>query len=194
MAAFSQIRPRFSPRLTIVQRIHRSIYTGAGATTKTSSRLCGYNQSRRPPRRSRRRRRRLRIRRSTRRSAADFNARRWIPVTKLGRLVKEGRIRSNAVHKSNCRRKLHFRPRIHRLICTGRSKRSSFTACLLKSTKLSTTSSRRFVPVSLNSTPSTRLSRQRDSRIYLSQTAGKLKDEVMTIKPVQKQSSAGQRT
>ena len=29
-----------------------------------------------------------------RRSAADFNARRWIPVTKLGRLVKEGRIRS----------------------------------------------------------------------------------------------------
>ena len=35
----------------------------------------------------------------------------------------------------------------------------------------------------------------RDShRLYVSQTAGKLKDEVMTIKPVQKQSSAGQRT
>ena len=32
------------------------------------------------------------------------------------------------------------------------------------------------------------------SPVYLSQTAGKLKDEVMTIKPVQKQSSAGQRT
>ena len=115
MAAFFQKRPRFSPRLTIVQRIHRSIYTGAGATTKTSSELCGYNQSRRPPRRSRRQRRRLRIRRSTRRSAADFNARRWIPVTKLGRLVKEGRIRSNAVHKSNCHRKVIFGPKFTNL-------------------------------------------------------------------------------
>ena len=50
--------------------------------------------------------------------------------------------------------------------------------------------------MSLNSTPSTRLVSRvtRLSPVYLSQTAGKLKDEVMTIKPVQKQSSAGQRT
>ncbi len=45
----------------------------------------------------------------------------------------------------------------------------------------------------INSTPSTRLSPHATHR-SVSQTAGKLKDEVMTIKPVQKQSSAGQRT
>ena len=45
----------------------------------------------------------------------------------------------------------------------------------------------------INSTPSTRLSLHATHR-SVSQTAGKLKDEVMTIKPVQKQSSAGQRT
>ena len=45
----------------------------------------------------------------------------------------------------------------------------------------------------INSTPSTRLSSHATHR-SVSQTAGKLKDEVMTIKPVQKQSSAGQRT
>ena len=49
-------------------------------------------------------------------------------------------------------------------------------------------------PLINSTTPSTRLTRHCDSSVYLSQTAGKLKDEVMTIKPVQKQSSAGQRT
>ena len=66
----------------------------------------------------------------------------WIPVTKLGRLVKEGRIRSleEIFH--------HSMPiKEHQIVD-------------------------HFFPP----------------------TAGKLKDEVMTIKPVQKQSSAGQRT
>ena len=91
------------------------------------------------------------------------------PVTKLGRLVKEGRIRSLEeifLHSMPIKEHQivdHFFPPVR-------------SQCLL-----------------INSTPSTRLSLHATHR-SVSQTAGKLKDEVMTIKPVQKQSSAGQRT
>ncbi|CAH0378605.1 unnamed protein product [Pelagomonas calceolata] len=66
----------------------------------------------------------------------------WIPVTKLGRLVKEGRIRS-------------------------------------------------LEEIFLHSMP---IKEHQIVDHFFPPTAGKLKDEVMTIKPVQKQSSAGQRT
>ena len=91
------------------------------------------------------------------------------PVTKLGRLVKEGRIRSLEeifLHSMPIKEHQivdHFFPPVR-------------SQCPL-----------------INSTPSTRLSPHATHR-SVSQTAGKLKDEVMTIKPVQKQSSAGQRT
>ena len=90
-------------------------------------------------------------------------------MTKLGRLVKEGRIRSLEeifLHSMPIKEHQivdHFFPPVR-------------SQCPL-----------------INSTPSTRLSPHATHR-SVSQTAGKLKDEVMTIKPVQKQSSAGQRT
>ena len=99
------------------------------------------------------------------------------PVTKLGRLVKEGRIRSleeiflHSMFGPESTRNFQLRPfDFDRSFCVFRP----FFWTVFSELR----------PI-------------KEHQIvdhFFPPTAGKLKDEVMTIKPVQKQSSAGQRT
>ena len=108
-------------------------------------------------------------------------------MTKLGRLVKEGRIRSLEEIF------LHSMPiKEHQIVPPRRrDRRLQSTQRRLLRGGVDVAAQRRLAVTSTVFSPLAFVS-QVDH--FFPPTAGKLKDEVMTIKPVQKQSSAGQRT